>query len=232
MPIQIQQHKQAGPTGGATTLTVTLTSPTQAGNRLIVAAGATAGTGGITGITLGGVADNWQSDAHLHQGTGTAEDVDVWSDPNCAGGQTVIVLSYPTGASHSACDVWEVSGLATSLPADKSSTGSVSSAGSAFDSGATATTSQAAEFWVGAVVDIGASNPAITGPATPWANSSQVNIGGLGSYLAGQQITAATGAADYSGSFSPNATYAAAVVTYKGASSAASPSGLLLATFP
>jgi len=227
----IVQHKRGGPTGGSTSLSVTLDSATTAGNGLIVTAGATAGTGGVTGITLGGSADNWHSDLHVRNTGGVVPvDADIWSDPSCAGGQTAVLLSYPTTGSHAACDVWEVSGLAASLPADKSS--SNTGTGTSFDSLATATTSQAAEFWAGVLIDISGSsgNPVLTGPSSPWVNQAAVNIGSLGSYIAGEQITTSTGTADYSGTIDRSSSWAAAVVTYKAVAVAGAT--LLVACFP
>jgi len=227
----IVQHARGGPTGGSTSLSVTLGSPTTAGNGLIVTAGATAGTGGVTGITLGGSADNWHSDAHVRNTGGVvAVDGDIWSDPSCAGGQTAIVLSYPTTGSHAACDVWEVAAVAASLPADKSSVNT--GTGTAYDSLATAATTQAAEFWTGMLIGISGSsgNPVLTGPSSPWTNQAQVNIGSLGSYIAGEQITSSTGTADYSGTIDRSSSWAAAVVTYKAVAVSGSP--LLMACFP
>lgn len=231
--LTIVQHKRGGPTGGSTTLSVTLDSATTSGNCLIITAGATAGTAGVTGITLGGGADNWHSDVHSRDTGGVvAVDIDIWSDPSCAGGQTAVVLSYPTTGSHSACDVWEVSPLLASLPADKSASAPGGSSTS-YDSGPTATTSQASEFWVGAAVTISGSsgNPVLAGPGGSWVNQTQVNIGSLGSYVAGEQITTGTGAADYSGTIDRASFWAAAVVTYK-AVVTASGTPLLVACFP
>lgn len=230
--ITILQHKRGGPTGGSTSLSVTLDSPTTAGSCLIVTAGATAGTGGVTGITLGAAADNWHPDLHARNTSGiVAVDADIWSDPSCAAGQAAVVLSYPTTGSHAACDIWEVTTLLASLPADKSSPNT--GTGTSFDSLATTTTSQTAEFWAGVLIDISGSsgNPVITGPGGSWTNQAQVNIGSLGSYIAGEQIATSAGAAEYSGTIDRSSSWAAGVVTYKGVVTA-SGTPLLVACFP
>src|SRR6185437_3767951 len=191
-------------TTSANTLTVTIPSTT-AGNCLIVCVGSFNSTtpATISGITLGGSADNFAAATSNNSQTAA---VFIWCDPNCAGGQTSVVISgsnLVVGSGTGGVVIYEVSGLATASVVDKVSNSSAG-VGSTFTSGTTATTTVANEFWVG--IGIG-SNGGATGPSSPWANTTP----GGGACVAGQQIVSSTGTATYSGSISFAAADAGAV---------------------
>src|SRR6185312_2588588 len=152
-------------------LTITLDAPTGAGHGLVVMVSGTAVTTDptVSGITLGGSADHFAVAASVG-GTTSASVTTCWLDLNCAGGQTSVVITT-TGSSGAAAvhaTVYEFDNLLTASAFDK--TASVATTTSSWSSGATATTSQAAEIYVGQVIIVGSSAPVITGPAGPWAN--------------------------------------------------------------
>ena len=198
-------HKSVG---NSATPTITATT---AGNCLIVCVSAFySGTpSSISGITLGGAADNFaQLIAPANAGNSAAL---MWADPNCAGGQTAVSISgsgLNVGAGLGGVVIYEVSGLPLTLGAllDKSSAGTSTSSGS-WSSGTTAATTQASELWVG-IVNAGGS--AVVGPGAPWANDQP----GGSAALAGTQVTTSTGTAVYSGTQNVSS-YAALVATLK-----------------
>lgn len=215
----VQSANNSGTNGS--TVTVTLGSATTAGNCLVVATqGADSSVNqAVSGITLGGSAGNF---AALVSPIGTAGTtagiVDMWADPNCAGGQTSVVVTWAGNNSHEIqVFVYEFSGLATSSLLDKSSTNFTTSPGGTWTSNATATTTQAVELWFGAV---GSLNGTTTGPSSPWINSSQLGATGR-TLLVGYQITSSTGTATYSGTFSVSQFSEVGVVTLHSPSGAA-----------
>jgi hypothetical protein len=216
-PVIVQTPAQN--TSTTASCTVTLGSPTTTGNCLVVVTCTSNSTtnASVSGITLGGAADNFGS--LFVQGTGGGfAIVSFWADPSCAGGQNSVVVTT-TGGSGTALTfnvtVYEVSGLLATLGTllDRS-TGVDQSTGSlSWSSGSTATTTQASELWVGGV---NAGNTStITGPASPWVTAAQQLNGAPNNdpSMAGYQIASATGAAVYSGSQTASKGYEAAVIT-------------------
>jgi hypothetical protein len=200
------------------TITVTLGSPTTAGNCLIVAEGAsgTVTNPTVTGITLGGVADNFGTNPLIRIGDPALSDAftEIWADTNCAGGKTSVVLTYSGSPTTGSVWVYEFSGLASASILDQSSSAYSGSTQATWDSGTTATTTQPNELWVGANTGY---STTITGPGAPWINSAILNSG-TRYLIAGYQIVSSTGTADYSGTYNGNSYECAAVVTLKGAS--------------
>jgi hypothetical protein len=161
--VGLVQSKQGAAT--ASPLNITLDNPTTAGNGLVVmitASGSTA-NGTVSGVTLGGAAGNFASAASAG-GSSDASITAGWLDLNCAGGQTAVSVSFTggSGTQQFFAAVYERDDLLTSAAFDKSA-GNISTV--AWTSGATATTSQASEVFVGAVFITGSSQPSITGPA-------------------------------------------------------------------
>src|ERR1700693_150975 len=194
-------------------LTLALPNPTTAGNCLVVCI-ATETTGGtnpsVSGVTLGGAAGNFAS--LLSAGTSTTEAITgIWADPNCAGGQTSVAVSFTGGSSPQYfASVMEFSGLAATIAGlpDKSTSVNAGSASSSWSSGSTATTSQASQVWAGMVAT---DSVTITGPASPWVNAAQLTLS-ASDFMSGYQIRSATGAAAYAGTLSPAQFYVAGVV--------------------
>ena len=163
-------------------------------------------TPAITGVTLGGAADNFAS---LAGTTFTAAHivVAIWGDPSCAGGQTAVSATETNGINATIV-AYEISGIAASSPLDKFAvaTGTSTSA----SSGATGTTTQNAEACLGIVS--ATSTVTITGPASPWVNTTE-QVHSTNSSMTGEQITTATGAITYTAALSSSRNWAAAVVT-------------------
>ena len=210
MSISVVQSKTADALSTSiTSLSLALSSSTTAGNTLVVAVSFIAGSTGVTvsGITLGGSAGNFAK--AVGSGNPHGLDAEIWCDPNCAGGDTSVVISF-TGGNATDAFAWayEVSGLASS-PVDKSSSGAPSGEGD-WSSGTTATTSQATEIWFGVAVGEDAASPS---SPSGWTNTA-LNGSGEEWGQAGYQIVSSTGTATYSGT--PSVYYAAAVVTLEG----------------
>jgi hypothetical protein len=217
--VALVQTKQGSSALG--TLTITLDSATTAGNGLIVflaASGTTSNPTSVTGITLGGVADNF-SQVSTFGGGSDAGIGAVWLDLNCAGGQTSVAITTTGGSGTLAvmATVYEWSGLYPVSPFDQTAN-SVSSGSTSWTSTATPTTTQAAEVWIGAVFTTVSSAGTITGPSSPWTNLTQVNQT-QGSFedrwMSGYQVVAATGAATYNGTVSPSSQWICKVATFR-----------------
>ena len=193
-------------TTASNTLTTTIPSTT-AGNCLVVCINSfSTGAQSVSGVTLGGVADNFAGLKTVGGGA-NAPLTAIWADPNCAGGQTSVVVAGTNlnpGSGDGGIVIFEISGLVASSVLDKSASATGSSA--AFSSGATATTTVASEIFIGTAD----AAPTIAGPASPWTNT--VNAGSAA--VAGWQVVSSTGAATYAGTCAAG-TWSAAVVTLK-----------------
>lgn len=189
----------------------TFASPVTAGNCIVVGWGdENTSVTAISGVTIGGAADNF-AQLIFTSGTPSAKMVaTLWADPNCAGGGTSVAVT-PTGTVQSPC-IWaiEVSGLASASILDKST--GMTGIASSWSSGSTATTAQAAELWVGAMSNSGAST---AGPASPWVNTSVTDSAGE-VFVFGYDIVSSTGTASYAGTGGASKGWAACVATLKG----------------
>ena len=222
MTLSLVQHAS----GAANTSTVTITlAATGAGNALIVAASYndTGTDEALASVTLGGSGSGFSS--QYYRTGAEIFNLNIWADFSITGGQTSLVVTGQSGSTELlSVDVWEVSGGLVSL--DKTAAGEADGTGATWTSGATATTSVAAEFVVGIVAGQNNAGSALTftGPASPWVNESQLSVATSDSQLCGYQITSSTGAFTYSGTANTTGTnlfYAAAVATFR--SSAAAP---------
>jgi hypothetical protein len=189
MAITIVQQASASGFSTGSAITATLPSPTTAGNCLVVCA--SGGSGAIiSGITLGGASGNFA----LAKRGNTNNDAEIWTDQNCAGGQTAVAVT-PSTFSVLTFVVYEVAGLLTTGAVDVT----VSGTGAAvpWSSGTSATTSQPNELWVGCC---GINVTSETGPASPWVNTAVNNSTSSGNWVvAGVQIVSATGTVTYNG---------------------------------
>jgi hypothetical protein len=206
MPISL-----ANPTK-ANTLSVTIPATT-AGNCLVVLISSfnSTGTATVSGITLGGSADNFSQAEVANRVSTSFTDSIAWIDPNCAGGQTAIVISgtnLSVTSGNGGVTVLEVAGLPSAV-LDKKSAGTGGGAGPA-DSGTTAATSAAAEFWAG-----NATGGGIAAAGGSWTDESPAG----GGASTGYQITSATGTADYSAAVTGD--WSALVITLKAGAAAA-----------
>lgn len=215
------QTKQGS--SATSTLTITLDTATVAGNGLIVvlaASGTTSNPTSVSSITLGGSADHF-SQISTFGSTSDAAIGATWLDLNCAGGQTSIVITVAggTGTLAIVASVYEWSGLYPVSPLDQTAN-AVGTGATSWSSGASPTTTQADELWIGGAFTTSTASgpPTITGPSSPWTNLAQVNQA-QGSFndqwVSGYQVVSATGAATYAGTISSASDWIAKVITLK-----------------
>lgn len=218
-------------------------SPTSAGNDvLLLIGGSNLGSGStpsVSGCTLGGSADNFGA---LGANATIADNsslfgaiVTGWLDSNAASGQTAISVSL----TNATCDfIWalEISGLGPNPPLDVNASTDRNSGGgvTSWSSGTTGTSGTATELVLGIVCAGHAVPPTatITGPGSPYTNSSSYNNSGGYIYIAGYRITSSTGTFTYAGSVSSAAFYAALCFSLRpshGGTSQLSGSGVLSA---
>ena len=224
--ITLVQAKQGSGTTSPVTVTLTATGP---GNCLVVAVGEGNSTTNptVSGMTLGGSADNFAGPA-----AGIAINADanceLWTDQDCAGGQTSLAVSFNagTGAGNGYCvDVYEFAAILGSGAVD--GVNNAGAASGAWNSGSTGPLAQPAEAAVGVGCAIGSSGaPTLTGPGSPWNNSAQLSAARTG-MIAGYQIVNSTSSLTYSGT-TTTGRVGAAIITLK----AAPTGGLLLLQFP
>jgi hypothetical protein len=218
MAITVVQSKTGVTASGGTTLTITLSSPTTAGNCLVACIGvaqAAAGSHTVSGVTLGGSAGFFAS-AVAKSVTGSS-DAAIWTDQNCAGGQTAVVITLAVSVVSGAlmADVYEVSGLLASGALDQVSSGSGTTALS-WTSLATPATIQASEIVFGVVAQVGGSGMVLTGPSSPWVNAALGAANSAG--VSGYHIISAAGAQTYNGTTSTGTSsqWACVAATLKG----------------
>jgi hypothetical protein len=181
---------------------------TTSGNCLIVCAGSlqTAGQASVSGVTIGGSADNFAAAESGHAtDSGYYADVFIWADPNCVGGQTALAFQGSNLTTIQGWACYEVSGLAAATPTDQiTANGGFSTA--TWSSGTTPSTTQANEFWV--YVAQGYHSPA---QAAGWTNSGIVST----FCRSGYQNVSSIGTASASGTITNDAhPWAAAAATF------------------
>lgn len=195
-PALVQSESATGTSD--TSLTVTLTGPTTAGNCLIVCAGMedTTDNPSVSGITLGDSAGNFAAantaynNAHINAA--------IWVCPNCAGGQTSVVISMTGGSGgspHTAAWVMEWSGIALTAATDMAPAGQ-EGGGSTWTSGSTGTLSQASEVVVGVVAAY--TDGTLSTPGSPWNELTQATSGQL-ILGTGYQVVSSATALTYNG---------------------------------
>lgn len=182
-------QSKSGDTASSSSLTLTLTSNTTAGNTLVVMFGASGGEV-PTGVTLGGSATGW-----------TNPQGGTWINQNIAGGQTSIVISFSGTGGFAGAFAFEWSGLATSGGVDKKN--ATVGSGNSWTSGTTGTLTQANEVAFGfGEADSNGATPTITGPVSGFTNLTPLSgFGGIdsGAIIAGYQQVSATTALTYAG---------------------------------
>ena len=207
----------AGNSSATNAVTVTLGSATTAGNCLVacIALGNSSSTSAVSSVTLGGSAGNFSQIKAVGDLAVGAEQLAIWVDPNCAGGQTSVAITQTTGLATMAW-VFEFSGLALSALLDQSATfDSAAGTNSTFSITSGATT-QASELAVGCAY---AFSTTITGPSSPWVNEATLSQGN-DRLQASYNILSSTGTVTYSGSFGAAAFNGQILVTLFGASAA------------
>ena len=211
-PSLVQSATGSGTSG--TSVTVTLGSGTGAGNCLIAYVGAIQQTDNATvsGITLGGNADNWAAAKTAYNNADA--NAAIWTDQDCASGQTSVVVSFTGGVGADieyAVRVEEWSGLAASGAVDKTNSGNGQS--TSFSSGATGTLTKADELVVGCVFIAPETTATITGPSAPWTNTTPVSPANGYYLVTGYQVVSADTTQTYSGTSTASGYYGAVIVS-------------------
>ena len=132
-----------------TTLTVTLDSTPTSGNKLIASIGGWAWSG--TTPTVSSISQtnvSWEKAISVVRPTNYC-DAEVWLGAVSASASTTVTITL-SAAGQGIADICEYSGLADT-PIDKTASAYGNSAGSLTSTGATATTTQADELWVGSI---------------------------------------------------------------------------------
>lgn len=185
---------------------------TVAGNTLIAIVYwvANTGTGSVSAPA------GWIHDVGDDSGN-TSLTTDIFHLENIAAGITSV--TFTNTATGSACVILiEVSGLATSSAIDQTATHFSATTTTARDSGTTAATTTASEFWVATYGHFSADT--LSGITAGWTAGTTVLATGGTHRAAGQelyQIAAATGAADVQATASTARTYNGVIATFKAA---------------
>lgn len=220
--------------GTSGTVNVTISAAT-AGNCLVanVNVVGSAGTPSVSGVKTGSNVENWAKGVEVDDATNTACSA-IWVDPNTAGGGTTVAVTVAFNATATTTnsvtvmvDAFEFSGVVTSSPVDKTTTGATGQTSTSWSSGTTSTISQASEVLIGTMTATAASgSTTVTGPSSPWTNesviSSTVAFSGTSFdcyALSGYQIVSSTGTATYNGTTSSSSIWDSVALTLKGAAS-------------
>lgn len=212
MAISIKQSGTGG-NGETQTLTVTFGSALTAGNALIVAIGA----GGTKAVSTVALSDSTALTQRVTDATNKF--ASIWDVFNVTGGQTTVVVTLSAASSFESIEVayYEVSGLSGTSDTTHSANGTTSP----YASGAVST-GNAADLWIGCVGDDDVSGTAVTtltGPSSPWTNTSQISevpgTGNHASFMAGSQITSSTGSLNYSVTSSKPESWSAVAAAYE-----------------
>lgn len=196
-------------------LTVTLDNPVTAGNCVVACIGGY-NINVVESVVSAASADNWVLGESGDVGPSTAE---VWIDPDCAAGHTTFSASV-TNSGLIIMQVFEFSGVATSSPADVTTSGGSGALVTSWSSGTSATAS-AGDLLVGMCCGHGGGGTyTLSGPSSPWINETPVatSLGGIWARLvAGYQVLGSSAALTYSGTATVAQDYAAAGVALKAA---------------
>lgn len=204
--IRSPRQKAIGSAYG-TTATAYLAQNTIAGNTIVVCvtAGDTSANPVVSGITIGGAADNFQKVVSLNNnGAFSAE---IWYDPNCAGGQTTIQVSTTGDAGGSPqlyFYAYEVPGV---LTADQHASNYSASNVTSWTSTGTPTTTQPSEIWFGTAA-VSTGNEGVQN----WTHNDLVTVA-WGSFNSSYKVVAGEDAAVYGGNCKA-AVYTACVATF------------------
>jgi hypothetical protein len=215
MAIAFVQEVALGATPSSSfTLILTLGAvTTTVGNHLVLVDASRSGWS--TGIA-DSKSNTWQSD---HVSNGTGEGQTIWSSKLTSAlvAADTITITFNNNTAHSAVAA-EFSGLATSSWLDQQ-VGATFIAGTAADSGATGTTSQANELLIGMVghqSSVTAFTPEVVSPV--WNQlSTAASVGIIQQVHPLWRIVAATGTYSTKATWSTSRIYGAAIATYKAA---------------
>jgi hypothetical protein len=190
---------------------VTVTAPAD-GNTLI----AVISTRSTTANAVSSISQTGASWSRAASTTGTAGvTTEIWYAPNISGAATTVTINVSGGSGFdSTAVVAQYDGILSASALDKTAT-STGTNTAAF-TGATATTTQANELWIGGIGL--ADNVSFSSPTNSFTSFANVNSGGSSTrstIYALERIVTATGAAASGGTVSATAQWAGAMATFK-----------------
>lgn len=196
--------------------TVTMGSTPTTGNTIIAVIAPRAGgvtNSNVTAISQTGV--TWTKQIEEHSGHSYVGGVFVWLGVVGVSPSIAITISLTNGYYYNCiADVCEYSGLLTANYLDKNATNK-SSSGTACSTGATATTTQADELWIGGISGI---NYGQTSPTNGFTLLNGTSSGGTGpvscAYL--EKIVSSTGTANSGTTLGGSAYWTGCIATFKG----------------
>ena len=210
---------QSAPGGTATsgsTVTATFSSPTTAGNTIVVLVSNLAAVARtVSSISLTGASDTFTKAVGLSANVSVQLDTEIWADANCSGGHTAVVVTFSGAITDAELNVIEWNGLSGTADKTQTNDGQIVSS---WSTGSTGTLSQASEVAFGVVcVDALGGEITITGPASPWTNLAQVTADPVNgdAQMAGYKQVSATTALTYNGTTDNAMVYVAAIATFK-----------------
>jgi hypothetical protein len=228
----VQSKSFTGTSG--TTLSGSLNSNTTAGNCLVVCVGSydNSAPPQVSGVTLGGSAGNFASANTAYNSGASLAGAAGWYDPNCAGGQTAVAISFTGGSGTgpaTAAWVMEWSGLLTTSVLDAHPAG-VANAATSWSSGSTGTLAQGNELAIG----IGAFNAGagLSTPGSPWTELAQLGSMSTVNLAVAYQVVSVTSALTYNGTMSSAGYYGTCIFTLKASAAAPGGAGRLMMVFP
>lgn len=182
----------------------------------------------LTGVTLGGSADNFAQAVAVQSGySGRTMYSAIWVDGNCAGGQTAIALSGTnlnlTPGNDNGFVILEIAGTVVSATLASildQFTSNSATTGTAVSTGTTAATTQANEIAIGGF----AGNDALTSFTSGWT-AIQENDGGGVFAAGGYKILTTTGTQAFGCTQASSGPFAGSIITLKAAASGTTSSG-------
>jgi hypothetical protein len=209
--------------GSSASATVTLGSPTTAGNLLVVLVSADGANSAVpSGITLGGSGAVFSNDASAASTNPIATIThSLWSLPNCPAGSTTVAPTFSGGSPAAILVmVWEVSGAALTSPlaaAPASAANPANTLQAAWDTGAAAAV-PAGCWWVGGLTGVGSGGRATPVVSGAWTSEAQLQPGSATDMLGAYQAGPGSGSPEFAGTFSlpaAGAYWASVVAAYK-----------------
>ena len=199
-----------GTWSSGSSFTVTLTSPPQNGNSLIMTIGSIDASSGKSVSSVSQTGATWAK--QVGNGLGRVDN-EIWLASNVQNAGTTITITLsgtPSAGSDEIANLAEYSGL-TNTPFDNSATNTGNS--NAPDTGTTTATTQSIELWVGSTSITSASQSSPTNRFTLIDGALGPNAGGSNAYL--EKIVSSIGTANSGTAASSANTWAGAIATFK-----------------
>lgn len=183
-----------------TSSSITFDSNVTAGNSVIVCTNfvGAAGTADVTGVTIGGSADNF---AEVVEASVPNAQAAIWADHDAAGGSANISISGSNLDNYISVAAYEVTPVLT----DVSSSDNSGDSGSNTDwSSGSVGTNYADEIWIGDA----RTGYEVTGPGSPWTDNEWTYA------VTGYRVVSSTGSPEYAGTQPYTGSWAACVAAF------------------